>query len=74
MSILTDSNGNKSSKRVAGFIVLGMGLIMAAVLFSASIVKKVGDPDTAMSVINTMFITGGSLLGLGIAELFGKKK
>lgn len=71
--LLQDSKGNVSSKRIAGISTLLTAVIMACVLFGFSIVKAIGDPDTAMSVINGMLMAGGALLGVGVFEKLGKK-
>jgi hypothetical protein len=73
-SLFHDQNGNISSKRVAGFVVLMIGLVMAIAAFSMSMVKKVPDFDMAKEVLNTIFLTAGALLGFGVVEVFGKKK
>jgi len=71
---LQDSNGDKSSKRLFGSILLGIGIVMCAVLFSFSIVKPIGDPTTAKDIIQMVLTAGAGLLGLGVVEWFGKKK
>ena len=65
---LHDHHGNRSSKRLWGSIILGLGLILAVVLFGYSLIDKASDSQTALSIIHIFFLTGGSLLGLGIAE------
>jgi len=72
-TILQDSNGNKSSKRIAGISTLSMAAAMACILFGYSIAKPIGDPETAMNVINGLLMTGGALLGVGVFEKLGKK-
>ena len=72
--ILEDENGNISSKRIAGFITLSLALAMGGILFGFSIQKAIGDSQTALSVINTMLVVGGGLLGVGVFEKFGAKK
>ncbi len=73
-SILQDQAGNKSSKRIAGFATLALGASMGIALFIFSLLRKVEDPATAASVYKTMMLAGGSLLGVGVIEMFGKKK
>lgn len=66
--IYKDSNGNKSSKRIYGAIILIIAIIKSIVLFSFSLYTKVGDPTTAINIIDGMYILGGGLLGIGIFE------
>lgn len=67
-SFLTDNNGNKSSKRLLGASLLCVALIMAIVLFIGAILGYIKDPDTAISMMNTLCIAGSSLLGIGVFE------
>jgi hypothetical protein len=67
---LHDSEGDKSSKRLLGAILLGVGIIMASTLFIFALNKHVGDPGTCLSVLQYIFLAGTSLLGLGVAEGF----
>lgn len=69
--IYKDSNGNKSSKRIYGAMLIIIAIILSIVLFSFSLYTKVGDPATATNVINGMYMLGGGLLGIGVFE---KKK
>lgn len=74
MAIHEDVNGNKSSKRVWGSILLSTALAMRIVLFICSILIEVKDANTAILASQTLLYTGGGLLGLGVIEHFGKKK
>jgi hypothetical protein len=67
---LHDSEGDKSSKRLVGVVLLGVALIMASTLFIFALKKQVGDPSTCLSVLQYLFIAGTSLLGIGVAEGF----
>lgn len=71
--ILEDKNGNSSSKRLAGFIVCGVGLVALLGLGIVSMFKTIEDPATAMEAFKTILIVGGGLLGVGVLEFFGKK-
>lgn len=71
--ILQSNVGGKSSKRHAGLVILGIGIIMGGILFGWSLGHKIADPEVALMVFKTNMYTGGGLLGLGIFELFGKK-
>ena len=72
--ILKDQNGNDSSKRLAGFIISGAGLVALLTLGVVSMFHKIEDPGTAMEAFKTILIVGGGLLGIGVFEFLGKKK
>jgi len=72
--ILKDQNGNDSSKRIAGFIISGVGLIGLVAIGVLSMFRKIEDPGTAMEAFKTILIVGGGLLGIGVFEFLGKKK
>jgi len=71
--LLEDSNGNTSSKRVAGFIVGGVGLAGLMAIGIVSIFRVISDPATALESFKTILIIGCSLLGIGVVEFLGKK-
>lgn len=73
MKLLQDKDGNTSSKRVAGFIISGIGLIALLALGVVSMFQKIEDPGTAMESFKTILIVGGGLLGVGVVEFLGKK-
>lgn len=61
MSLLKDINGNTSSKRVAGFVVLSVVLIaFVADLFNQLSINE--------SVADTLIMAAAALLGLGTFE------
>ena len=67
-NFLQDIQGNKSSKRLWGSILLGVGILFAIVLFIYSLSKGAADAATALGVINMFLIAGGGLLGIGVFE------
>ena len=69
-----DKAGDPSSKRIAGSIILLSGLLLLLTVGIISIFKIIGDPTTAIQVGNTLMLTGGSLLGVGVLEGIGDKK
>ncbi len=71
--LLEDQNGNASSKRIAGFIISGVGLVSLLALGVVSMFKVISDPSTAMEAFKTILIVGGGLLGVGVFEFLGKK-
>ncbi len=72
--LLEDKDGNISSKRVAGYVIAGTGLVLLLVVGILSIWKKIVDPSTAMEVGKTILIVGCGLLGVGVVEFLGGKK
>jgi len=71
--LLEDKDGNPSSKRVAGFVTLGMGIFMLAMGGFISMKWELKDSLTFIEVGKVLCLTGGGLLGIGVAEFFGKK-
>tara|TARA_Y100000389_G_C17293704_1_gene429343 strand:- start:542 stop:781 length:240 start_codon:yes stop_codon:yes gene_type:complete len=65
---LTDSKGNKSSKRLWGSILLTIGVMFSVILFAYSLYEGAADAATALGIINMFLIAGGSLLGIGVFE------
>jgi hypothetical protein len=60
--------GDTSSKRVMGVVYLGIGLLMA-------VVDQFTDYNiSSFEIWAGILVTGGSLLGLGLFEYFGKKE
>lgn len=69
MSMLLGGNNRVSSKRVLGSFVITVMTIMVVVCV---FVKE--DATWLSSAIDTLIITGGALLGLGIADNAFEKK
>ena len=65
---LKDLNGNKSSKRLWGSILMFSGVACSILLFLNSLLYGAKDPQSAISVVNILLIAGGSLLGVGLFE------
>ena len=72
--ILQDKNGNMSSKRVWGSILLSSGIFFSSILFYFSLFRGTSDPNTALGIINIFLISGGGLLGIGVFEKAINKK
>jgi len=68
LDFLRGSNGNLSSKRLLGCGLLIFGLFFSSVLFFFSLNKVAADPQTAKNIIDTLLISGSSLLGIGVLE------
>jgi hypothetical protein len=62
---LVGADGGKSSKRLCGCVLCGIGCVMAIILFVFSLWHTVVDSKTAFDVMCSVFATGGSLLGFG---------
>lgn len=61
MSLFRDVNNNLSSKRVAGYVILGVVLIaFVADLFDRLVINE--------SVANTLIMSAAALLGIGTFE------
>ena len=75
--ILTCNHGNKSSKRLAGLILILSGTCskLALIVYGAKI--KIESKFTLYDKIDmtadSLIWTGAALLGLGVAELLKKK-
>lgn len=72
--IIEDTAGRLSSKRVAGFVTLGFGLMLkgyCSLLLSLS-KMPVSSFDKIDASANTVLTLCGGLLGVGVVEKFGK--
>ena len=67
MSVINDTEGKTSSRRVMGIIYLSVGLIM-------SVLDMFTNRDASFDVLLIVIGTGASLLGLGLFEYFAKLK
>ena len=70
---LEDNHGNKSSKRLCGSILLGMGIVGSVVLFCKCFNTEIKDAQTALAIIQAFLTSGSALLGFGVVEFFAKK-
>ena len=71
--ILNDKSGKKSSKRIAGAIILSVAILFSVILFGYSLTSGAKDAATAISIINSFFLAGSGLLGAGVFEKGIKK-
>ena len=67
MSIIKDTDGKDSSRRVMGILYLSIGLLM-------SILDMFTNRSVTFEVLLIVIGTGGALLGLGLFEYFAKLK
>lgn len=70
---LQDNKGNRSSKRLSGISLIGIGAILSLILFTFSLINQPADADSAISIIKILLISGSSLLGVGVLEDAFKK-
>lgn len=70
LTMLSGKNNRVSSKRVLGsFVIIAMTIMVIVCVFTKE------DATWLSSAIDTLIITGGALLGLGIADnAFDKKE
>lgn len=69
LSMLSGSNNRVSSKRVLGsFVIVTMTIMIVVCVFTQE------DATWLSSAIDTLIITAGALLGLGIADNAFEKK
>jgi small neutral amino acid transporter SnatA (MarC family) len=70
LTMLSGKNNRISSKRVLGsFVIIAMTIMVIVCVFTKE------DATWLSSAIDTLIITGGALLGLGIADnAFDKKQ
>ena len=70
-TLFKDRDGNTSSKRVAGFALVVLGVVFLLFIGITSIFKTIADPRTALAVGTTIISVGGGLLGVGVLEHLG---
>lgn len=69
LSMLSGNNNRVSSKRVLGsFVIVTITIMVVVCVFTQE------DATWLSSAIDTLIITGGALLGLGIADSAFEKK
>lgn len=74
MTMTKDVTGVKdSSKRLAGLIISGVGLLIMTGVGVCSFFFKLSDPGTAFNSGLALLSVGGGLLGLTIGEYIGQK-
>lgn len=67
-SLLKDVDGNWSSKRLAGMVIVVIGLLKHIIIFSVVVFYREEVPNVVYDTANTLLITGGSLLGVSTLE------
>lgn len=71
LNFLQGPNAENSSKRLAGISAMILALTLS--LLGGIFLLKHNQIDDFLSLVNSLFLTGGTLLGLGIADNFFKK-
>ena len=61
------------SKRIIGGALIGVAMAMAITLFIHSLKDKIGDPETAMTLIKSFLTAGVALFGVSIFDYLKKK-
>ena len=70
---LQDNDGNESSKRLWGAILLATGVCMAVFLMTAGLAYGWISEMSATNILGSLFLSGAGLLGIGVVEKFTKK-
>lgn len=68
-----DSQGNRSSKRLIGTVLIAAGGAFLVIVGVFSLFNPVADPRTSLDVGRTLIYAGAGLLGVGVVEKFGSK-
>lgn len=71
--VFRDSDGNLSSKRIIGTVLLGSGGLFLLAVGVLAVWKTVADPQTSLDVGRTLIYSGAALLGVGVVEKLGPK-
>ena len=70
--LLEDKEGNKSSKRVIGFICIGVGLLLAIIVTATYLIATLKgneiDIEQLRIIFSSIFAAGTALLGVGTFE------
>lgn len=70
---LKDSDGDNSSKRLWGSILIALGGALLVAIGVSAIFTRVADPQTALSAGTTLITVGAGLIIGGVLEGLGKK-
>jgi len=70
---LKDADGDNSSKRLWGSILLAAGGGLLVAIGVSAIFTKVADPQTALSAGSTLITAGAALIIGGVLEGIGNK-
>ena len=70
-----DKEGNKSSKRLNGTILIWVGILMAIIAYGIALFHPLGDSMTVLKIIAIVLGLGSTLDGVGIFDgVFGRKR
>jgi hypothetical protein len=69
-----DNDGNVSSKRIVGTLLVVTGAAYLMIVGFISIGSVVADPTTALDAGRTLVLTGGGIITGGVIEKFGGRK
>lgn len=73
MNIFQDQDGNKSSKRIFGFIALLIGVLILTTVSTVSIFVVVADAGTVIDAGKFLTTAGAGMITAGVIEKFAKK-
>ena len=72
---LEDNNGNRSSKRLWGSIILGFAVGLSVIMAAIDILYDIKVEPTTIDIMKYMYLSGSGLLGIGVFEgIFNHKK
>ncbi len=71
--MLEEAPGVKSSKRFAGFVMIGAGCALLGGTGILALIRPVADPQTALAAGTTLVSAGAALLGSTILEGLGNR-
>ncbi len=69
-----DADGNKSSKRVNGTLLIWVGLGMSVITWGVSLFHPLGDAKTCLEICGLVIAMGGGLDTAGVFDNIFKKK
>lgn len=69
LGFLDDNNGDRSSKRLFGAIILSVAIILSIAIIVIDLINPLTNLcDASLKVLEYMYISGTGLLGFGVLE------
>lgn len=69
-----DADGNKSSKRVNGTILIWVGVAMGVITWGVSLFHPLGNAKTCLEIVALFVGFGGGLTTMGVFDNIFKRK